>query len=303
MEIHQLRYFVAVAEAGSFSRAAERCYVAQPSLSQQVKKLEASVGHLLFDRLSHGVVLTEAGRALLPRARRILAEVQEARAALKEDLETGAGLLAVGAIPTMAPYLLPPVLCHFRRAYPNCELSVREDLTERLIEAVVDGELDCAVVSTPIDEPLIALEVLGSERLLFTASRGHPLPPADRVTLQFLREEPAIVLHEMHCLGQQIRDFCRAHQVNHRIVCRSTQLETVERLVSLDLGVSLLPEMAARADHADDRMYCTLAGADPRREIAVAWRRGRSRSTLARRFVELLSADLASGLHRLPALA
>lgn len=303
MEIHQLRYFVAVAETGSFSRAAERCYVAQPSLSQQIKKLEASVGHLLFDRLTHGVVLTEAGRAFLPRARRILSEVQDARVALKEDLETGAGLLAVGAIPTMAPYLLPPVLCRFRRAYPNCELSVREDLTQRLVEAVVDGELDCAVMSTPIEAPLVELEVLGSERLLVTASRCHPLPPPDRLTLQFLRDEPAIVLHEMHCLGQQIRDFCRAHRLIRRIVCRSTQLETVGRLVALDLGVSLFPEMAARADHGEERVYSAVADSDLRREIAIAWRRERSRSTLALRFVDLLSTDLESGVHQLPALA
>jgi LysR family hydrogen peroxide-inducible transcriptional activator len=272
-------------------------------LSQQIKKLEAAVGHPLFDRLTHGAVLTEAGRALLPRARRILAEVQDARAALKEDLESGAGLLAVGAIPTMAPYLLPPVLCHFRRAYPNCELSVREDLTQRLIEEVVDGELDCAVLSTPIDAPLVELDVLSSERLLVTASRHHPLPPPEQLTLQFLRDEPSIVLHEMHCLGQQIRDFCRAHRLTRRIVCRSTQLETIERLVALDLGVSLLPEMAACADRAEERTYRAVVDVDLRREIAVAWRRDRSRSTLALRFVEILSAELASGAHQLAALA
>jgi LysR family hydrogen peroxide-inducible transcriptional activator len=303
MEIHQLRYFVAVAEAGSFSRAAERCFVAQPSMSQQIKKLEANLGQSLFDRLAQGVVLTEAGRALLPRARRILAEVCEAKAALKEDLEKGAGLLNVGAIPTMAPYLLPPVLDRFRREHPNCELSIREDLTQRLVEAVADCELDCAVLSTPIEDPLIELEVLGSERLLVTASRCHPLPPRGRLTLKLLRDEPVIVLHEMHCLGQQIRDFCSAHRVTRRIVCRSTQLETVERLVALDLGISFVPEMAARADGSPERTYGALSGADPRREIAVGWRRDRSRSTLARRFVEMLSADLAGGVHRVAALA
>lgn len=302
MEIHQLRYFVAVLDTGSFSRAAEACHVAQPSLSQQIKKLETSLGQTLFDRLPRGAAPTEAGAALEPIARRILDEVQGARSIVQGDLEAGVGPLAVGAIPTMAPFLLPPILARFRAEFPDCELSVREDLTERLLEAVAHHELDCAVMSTPIDHPLVGLEVLGDERLLLATARDFVLPSSVTPTLAALEDQPTIVLHEMHCLGQQIEGFCSSRGMRRRIVCRSTQLSTVRRLVALGLGVSILPEMAARYDGSESVRYVPVedrgdAGEGPRRTIAVVWHRDRSRSRLARRFVELLREDLDKGEH------
>ena len=123
MELHQLLYFVAVAETGGFSRAAERCHVAQPSLSQQVQKLEHELGQPLFDRLGRGVTLTEAGRALLPRARVILAEVQQIKRSLRQEIQDGYGQLAVGVIPTVAPYLLPGIIRRFSELYPKAEPS------------------------------------------------------------------------------------------------------------------------------------------------------------------------------------
>lgn len=298
MEIHQLHYFVAVAEAGSFTRAAERCHVAQPSLSQQIKKLETTLGQVLFDRLAHGAALTDAGRALLPRAQRILAEVREARGEIERDLAEGNLPLAVGAIPTMAPYLLPPVLQRLMREAPRCQLTVREDLTDRLIEALLDLELDCAIMSTPIDHRSVEVEVLGSERLLLAVGWSVDLPPLSELELETLRDRPWIVLHEMHCLGEQIRDFCKASELTRQIVCRSTQLDTVQRLVKLGLGYSLIPEMAAHADASDALAYSPMPDREPLRDIAVVWRRDRSRSRLARRFVELVREDLERGRHR-----
>jgi LysR family hydrogen peroxide-inducible transcriptional activator len=300
MEIHQLRYFVAAAECGSFSRAAERCHVAQPSLSAQVRKLETSLGHSLFDRQTAGAVLTDAGHALLARARRILAEVADAQDSLGRDLDAGDGPLAVGAIPTMAPFLLPPALGSFFRDLPRCRLTVREDLTERLLEALVANELDCALLSTPIDHPLIAIEVLGTERLLLAAAADYPLPPPAALTLAVLRDQPTIVVHEMHCLGQQVSALCASRGIAQRIVCRSSQLATVAELVGMGLGLSLIPEMAARADADGRRRYLALQGTDPRREIAVAFRRDRSRSRAALQFVAQVRADLDAGRHRLP---
>ena len=146
MEIHQLRYFLAVAETGSFTAAAKRCHVAQPSLSQQVRRLEEQTGFRLFDRLPKGAALTDAGRALLPRARRILADVADAAAAVADDLETGRGALVVGAIPTMAPYLLPAMAPRFLRRFPECELTLVEDYTERLLDKLIDQSIDMAIL-------------------------------------------------------------------------------------------------------------------------------------------------------------
>src|SRR5262249_16873605 len=147
MEIHQLRYFVAVAQAGNFSRAAERCHVSQPSLSQQILKLERRLGQPLFSRLGRRAVLTDAGRMLLDRALSVRATVDAAGRRLRAGDPLDAGRLAIGAIPTIAPYLLPPILKSFVKRCPRVELIVREDVTHHLVSAVVEGELDLAVVA------------------------------------------------------------------------------------------------------------------------------------------------------------
>src|SRR5881398_3517770 len=148
MEIHQLRYFVAVAEEGSFSRAAGKVRVAQPSLSQQIRKLEAEVGQPLFDRLPRSVVLTEAGRCLIDYARQILASVGDARRCVDELKDVVAGKLAVGAIPTISPYVLPELVGKFQNHYPDVMLEIVEDVTEGIARRVEAGELDVALVST-----------------------------------------------------------------------------------------------------------------------------------------------------------
>lgn len=288
MELHQLRYFVAAAETGSISRAASRCGIAQPSLSQQIKKLEQSVGAPLFDRVGRGVVLTDAGRALLPRARRILAAVEEAESNLLSEVQEGVGRLSVGAIPTMAPYLLPPLLSQLRAERPQCELVVREDLTENLIEAVVENALDVAILSTPIDDDRVEVQVIGQEELLVVASAEHPIGGAGVIALADLREQPTVTLHEMHCLGRQISGFCASRQLARNVVCRTTQLATVLELVRLGLGVSIVPDMVARTDAHKGRVYLKLKRQPPTREIALAWRSGRSRSMLSLRLTELL---------------
>src|SRR5688572_30232658 len=243
MELHQLRYFLAVAESRSFSRGAAACDVAQPSLSQQIQKLEREVGRRLFDRLGRTVALTDAGRALLPRARRILAEVDGVERGVADEIDQGRGALTVGAIPTIAPFLLPGAVKRFLEAQPDAELLVREDLTGNLIEGLVRAELDLCVCALPLDDERLASEPLVTEPLLVAAAPGHPLAkrnhrgirPAD------LDDEPAVVLHELHCLGEQVTAFCRQRRISPRIVCRTTQLTTVRSLVELGLGVSLVP--------------------------------------------------------------
>jgi LysR family hydrogen peroxide-inducible transcriptional activator len=300
MELHQLRYFVAVAETQSFSRAATRCHVAQPSLSQQIKKLEEGLGHRLFDRLSRGVALTEAGTALLPRARRILAEVNAVNAGISADLAGGCGPLAVGAIPTMAPYLLPPLLKRFMRRFPDCALTLREDRTERLVEALLDRELDLGILSTPIEHEGLSVQVIGREKLLLATSRGDRLVAAGKpLGVAALRDQPAVVLHEMHCLGQQIESFCSSRRVTRRIVCRSTQLDTVLHLVGLGLGISVVPEMCASSSRSKRLRFRSFGRGGPTREIAVVYRTDRTLSRLAGEFISMLRENVGSESHAL----
>ncbi|HEX9730571.1 MAG TPA: LysR substrate-binding domain-containing protein [Thermoanaerobaculia bacterium] len=286
MELHQLRYFVAVAEAGSFREAAAQCHVAQPSLSQQIIKLEKSLGHKLFDRLGRRIALTEAGRALLPRANAILTAVREAQRDVEKDIETGHGPLAVGAIPTIAPFLLPRTVGRFVKSFPHADLTVFEDLTEALIERLLRAELDLCILSLPIDHDQIETEPVLDDPLLVVAPREGDVAGMAEMSLEEFQDRPAVLLHEMHCLGQLIRGLCQGSGLRQRIVCHTTQLTTVQSLVALGLGISLVPRICAAGDRSRRCVYRPLRGAPSTRKIAVAWRRGRERSWLADRFLE-----------------
>jgi LysR family transcriptional regulator, hydrogen peroxide-inducible genes activator len=302
MELHQLRYFVAAADAGSVSRAAERCHVAQPSLSQQLKKLEESLGVTLFDRFGRGVVLTDAGRALLPKARRILAELRDAETNLRREVDQGNAPLILGAIPTLAPYVLPRALERLRVALPSCTVSIREGLTEDLVEALLDHEIDCALVSTPLSHELLDVEVIAHEEMLLVLPTSHPLAERTQdVALGSIRGQPTVILQEMHCLGRQIQGFCSSHHVAPRIVCSTTQLDTIFEMVALGMGISLVPEMAAAADTRRALTYRRLRQGRLQRQIAVAWRRDRTRARAALRLVEIVRSNFANGAHKLKA--
>src|SRR5262245_55767765 len=210
MELHQLRYFVAVAQTGNFSRAAERCHVSQPSLSQQVLKLERRLGQRLLSRLGRRAVLTDAGRQLLERATTILAAVDDVERRLSDADGLQAGRLAVGAIPTLAPYILPAALKASVRRCPRVELSVKEDVTRNLIAAIVEGELDLALVALPIEDKRLQAEPLLTEPLHLAVPRGHPLARRRKIGIRDLAAERFILLNEMHCLGDQVLSLCRS---------------------------------------------------------------------------------------------
>jgi LysR family hydrogen peroxide-inducible transcriptional activator len=285
MELHQLRYFVAVAQSGNFSRAAERCHVSQPSLSQQILKLERRLGQPLFNRLGRRAVLTDAGRLLLDRATSILSAADDAERRLRAGDEAHGGRLAIGAIPTIAPYILPGTLEAFVRRCPKVELMVREDVTHNLIQAVVEGELDLAILALPINDDRLEAEPLLSELLYVAFAPGHPLTRRRRLTIQDLAEERFILLNEMHCLGEHILNFCRAHECQPQIACRSAQIGTIQSLIALGQGISLLPDMARRADRSRSLVYRPLAKDQPRRTIAVVWHRHHYHSPMAEGFL------------------
>jgi LysR family hydrogen peroxide-inducible transcriptional activator len=285
MELHQLRYFVAVAQVGNFSRAAERCHVSQPSLSQQILKLERRLGQPLFSRLGRRAVLTDAGRMLLDRAMAILATVDDAERRLRAGDQIHTGRLAIGAIPTIAPYLLPPTLQSFVNRCPHVELIVREDVTNHLVSAVVEGELDLALVALPIADEHLQAEQLFSEPLLLALPPGHELTRRRRVAIKDLVGERFILLGEMHCLGEQVLNFCRAHECQPQIACRSAQIATIQSLIALGQGISILPDMARTADRTGKLVYRALAGDGPRRTVAVICHRHYYHSPLAEEFL------------------
>jgi LysR family hydrogen peroxide-inducible transcriptional activator len=292
MEMHQLKYFLAIADTGNFTRAAEQCHVSQPSLSQQIIKLEEEVGHKLFDRMGRRVQLTDAGRLLEDHARAVLTTVENATRQLRESRGQGFGRLAIGVIPTIAPYLLPQALAVFMRASPNVELIIQEDYTARVIDGLCAGELDVAIAALPIDDENLVVEVLGSEPLLLVLPKGHPLTGKRRILLRDISGEPFVLISEVHCLGEQVMSICRSQEINPRIVCRGAQISTVQAMVALGQGISLLPAMARQGDTDSRRVYQTLATDQPERTIVAVQHRHRFQTTQARQFIEILKRSL-----------
>lgn len=292
MEMHQLRYMVALARTGNFSRAAEQCHVAQPSLSQQIKKLEDELGERLFDRMKRQARLTAHGEAFLQRAVRILEEVEAAKREATDAWDLLHGTVAIGVLPTIAPYLLPDIMAQFSVKFPGVEIVVQEDTTAQLLKLLHAYEIDLALVSEPINDDRLVTVELFTEELLLALPPKHPLILKRTVTADDLAAEKLIVMKEGHCLGDQVLGFCERRDLKARISFRSAQLETVQKLVCAGLGISLIPAMAAQGKRGHSPHYRSLHSPRPERKIILAWPKqrppGRAANELARLFTTQL---------------
>ncbi|MDB6064161.1 MAG: Transcriptional regulator, LysR family [Pedosphaera sp.] len=289
MEMHQLRYVVAVARAGNFSRAAEQCHVSQPSLSQQVQKLEEELGERLFERMKREAKLTPAGDAFLRRALRILEEVDTARREATDAKALGCGVVTFGVLPTIAPYLLPEAMTAFTRQFPGIQIVVEEDTTARLLKLALAYEIDFALASQPIQDERLEVQALFTEELLLALPPGHPLARKREVNASDLTGERIIVMKEGHCLGDQVLSFCDRRGVRPDISFRSSQLETIQSLVRAGLGCSLIPAMAAQSKHGD--LHRSLSAPRPNRRVVAVWPKQRPPSRAASEFLKLVTAQ------------
>jgi LysR family hydrogen peroxide-inducible transcriptional activator len=291
MEMQQLRYVAAIARTRNFSRAAEQCHVSQPSLSQQVQKLESELGERLFDRLKREARLTAHGERFLRHATRILEEVDAAQREASDAQKLLHGTLTVGVLPTIAPYLLPKAMARFSGKFPDVEIVVHEDTTASLLKLLLARELDLAIASRPIHDDRLEMQELFSEELLIALPRGHPLARRKRLTPHDLDGEKLIVMKEGHCLGDQVLGFCDRADVHPRISFRSAQLETIQALVRGGMGISLVPAMAATdrksgRDGAETAVYCSLESPKPTRQIIAVWPAQRPPGRAGREFLK-----------------
>jgi LysR family hydrogen peroxide-inducible transcriptional activator len=297
MEMHQLRYVVAVARTGNFSRAAEQCHVSQPSLSQQILKLEDELGENLFDRLKRTARLTPFGEEFLRRARRILEEVEAATREASEAKELLRGVITLGVLPTIAPYLLPDAIVEFTGKHPGVEIIVQEDTTMQLLKNALAYENDFVLVSQPINDDRLEVRNLYTEELLLALPPGHPLARKRDIEVSELSAEKLIVMKEGHCLGDQVLRFCERRDLRPQISFRSAQLETIQALVHAGLGISLIPAMAARKIPAGPLQYRSLKTPRPERKIAVAWPRQRPPGRGASELLKVISSGLIASKH------
>jgi len=287
MELHQLRYFCAVAETGSFSRAAEHSHVSQPSLSQQILKLEGELGARLFDRLGRSVRLTEVGKAFLPRARAVLRELEAARGDVVESKDSVSGQVTVGAIPTVAPYFLPPVLAWFSKRFPESAVTVIEEITPVLLERLRAGGIDVAILALPVrGHEFDALPLL-TERLFAALPKKHALARRGTVALRDLRKEPFLLLRDGHCFRENAVAACDRARVSPQVVFESGQFSSLLGLVGAGMGVSLVPAMAV--DRRSQVRFVRISDPGATRTIGALTLRGRSLSRAHHAFLSTLS--------------
>jgi LysR family hydrogen peroxide-inducible transcriptional activator len=290
MELEQLRQVLKIAERKNFTRAAEELLLSQPALSRSIARLEEELGQPLFERRTRSVELTDAGRSLVSRAERILALVDDAKAEIADDGETGT--IRVGAIPTVAPYCLPQALRGFAQTCPKASLLVTEEVTERLLDKCREGQVDVGLLALPISARHLEVEALFEEELLLILPPDHPLAEKKRIGIEDLQTYPFVLLDEAHCLTDSVVSFCRRKSFQPLAVERTSQLATVQELVSLGHGVSLIPAMARAVDASDRRIYRSLSGIKPTRTLAMVWNPYRFQSKLLDRFKRHLRETL-----------
>jgi LysR family transcriptional regulator, hydrogen peroxide-inducible genes activator len=269
LEFHSLEQMVVLARTQNFTQAAVELNLSQSALSRGIQKLEEQIGQPLFERRPREVVLTDHGALLLERAKEILKLVEDTFTELTE--EGRRGRIRLGAIPTIAPFFLPSLLNSFAKKHPEISVMVQEDTTEALLKRCSHGEIDLAIVALPINAKFIEVEPLFDEELLLVVPVGHPLAKAKPITIQAVTSYPFVMLNEAHCLSENISSFCRRQSVQPVTVERTSQLATVQELVSLDHGVSIVPEMARRIDHSERRVYRSFSGNRPVRTVAMMW--------------------------------
>jgi LysR family hydrogen peroxide-inducible transcriptional activator len=244
MTLNELRYVVAVAEHRHFGRAARACCISQPTLSTQIKKLEAQLGVVLFERTNKSVRPTPLGDKVVGKARKVLDEIEDIRTLCRSDVQPLCGPRTLGVIPTLAPYLLPWLLPPLRRAYPALELVVVEDITERLIARLKERSLDVAMVALPVAEIELIERPLFEEPFYVACPVAHPLARARAITLPELEREQVLYLADGHCLRDQALAICGGATNRQSGDFRATSLETLRQLVAAGLGFTLLPALA-----------------------------------------------------------
>jgi LysR family hydrogen peroxide-inducible transcriptional activator len=271
MELHQLRYFRAVARCRSFTRAAEHEHVAQPSLSQQIRKLEDELDARLFNRLGRRVTLTAFGERFLQHATRVIQELEGAKQEIQEIQGLRRGSVSLGVIPTLAPFLLPRILKSFATACPGINVKVWEDLTGSLRAHLSDGELDLALLTLPIRGSEVTARPLMEDRMLLAVPANHPLRASRtrRVSFREVAREPLLLLKDGHCFRDDVLKICKRGRMNPNVAFEGGQFDTLIALVASGAGVTLIPEMARDHYRHSGVALLEFQPPEPRRVIGI----------------------------------
>ena len=272
MELHQLRYIVALSQERNFLRAAKRVNITQPTLSHQIKKLENEIGAPLFERSSHGVRLTAAGEKFIPYAVATLDNLEKGLANLQENSNDISGKITVGAIPTISPYLIPDVLVNLKKKASRLSIELYEETTSLLLESLKAGKIDLGILSLPVSDTGIVSRSIGKEEFFLATSKQHPLSKQKQVTAKIIKEEKLLILQEGHCFADQALEYCKTRRENTQIIFQGSSLTSVMKLASVGEGLTLVPKMAVSESENPNLVFIPFKKPKPSREIGIVWR-------------------------------
>lgn len=269
--LKQLRYFEALARDGRFRIAAEACAISQPALSMQIKELEQELGSALFERNAREVKLTEFGKLFALRVRDILRAVDELGDFARTSRNHFLKRLRIGVIPTVAPYLLPAIINDLNRTFSGIEIDVRETLTTKLVQEVIQGGLDMAIVALPVSEPALKEMTLLEEQFVLVRRREDEAKPVPE--REALREMRLLLLEEGHCFRDQALSFCKAGPMRPKEIMEGSSLSTLVQMVGAGIGVTLIPEMAVPVETRSALVsIARFPPPQPSRRIGIVWR-------------------------------
>jgi len=294
MKLRDLEYLIAVADERHFHRAAERCFVSQPTLSGQLKKLEQELDVLLIERTNRQVAMTEAGLAIVEQARKVLAETHSIRDIAQAYKDPMAGDMHLGLIPTVAPYLLPIIMSGLNKAFPDMKFWLYEYQTHVLLEKLKRAELDALILALPIESHDFVEHDLFREPFRLAIKKGEKLARQKSINLGDIARQEMLLLEEGHCLRGHVLDVCLVAGAMEQSQFHATSLETLRHMVGEGMGMTLIPELAVpqRATRKDEVQYIEFSDPKPNRRIGMLYRKNSYREEAFDNISELIRSIL-----------
>ena len=275
MNLRALKYFVKLAELKHFSQAADACFVSQPTLSTQVRKLEEELGVSLVERAPRKVMLTPIGEDIAHRARHILRDLDHLKAAARRSKDPTTGNLKLGVFPTLAPYFLPHVIPGIRKQYPELRLQLIEEKTEEIIRMLDQGRLDAGILALPVDDRGLEIVTLFKEHFVAAMPACHPLSDKATISLKDLEGEELLLLEEGHCLREHALAVCHLAGAHERVDFHATSMETLRQMVAANVGMTLMPALSINPPipPTENIALRNFDEPQPNRTIALVWRK------------------------------
>jgi len=287
MNLRDLQYLIAVADLRSFNKAADKCHVSQPALSNQIRKLEETLGVTLFERNNKRVMITESGEHIVTLARRILSEVDDMHEIARSAQDPLSGKFRLGAFPTLSAYIFPDIVPKIMHSMPQLKLVLVEEKTHVLLERLKRGELDAAFLALPVEDDQLEAQALFDDEFLLAVQPGHPLAKHKTVNQENLHHNKLLLLEEGHCLRDQALSVCQLTGSEEEQDFRATSLETLRQMVKAGTGITLMPKIAIHKNETDIR-YIPFDEPKPHRTIALIWRKTSARKAVIERLIKLL---------------